>query len=106
MKTSEDTSENTPPPPPAPDAAEKPGWDVVLGLFGAACAVLRYGSAWSWWALLWVPLMAVGVGATVYEWRLLARGRRRMGGPVAWLLLVLAHAGLAVAVIRLWQAEA
>lgn len=73
---------------------EKPGWSLTALLLGAVNAVLTLGGVWSWWALLWLPLLAVGVGAVVYEWRLLARSRWHMGS-LEWVFLVVAHVGLA-----------
>ncbi|GHE75232.1 hypothetical protein GCM10018785_49520 [Streptomyces longispororuber] len=75
---------------------EAPGWLPAVFLFGVVCVVFRFGGVWSWWALLWAPLLAAALGVTVYEWRLLARSRWRM--PVTeWCLLAAAHAGCAAA---------
>ncbi|THA27990.1 hypothetical protein [Streptomyces sp. A1547] len=75
---------------------QKPGWSVAVLLFGAVNAVLNFGSAWSWWALLWGPLFAVGAGAVAYEWRLLPRNQWRMS-RLEWMFLAIAHIGLAAA---------
>ncbi|MFJ9551864.1 hypothetical protein [Streptomyces erythrochromogenes] len=58
--------------------------------------MLRFGGVWSWWALLWVPLLAVAIGCLVLEWQTLARNRWRMGVG-GWLMLVVAHLGCAAA---------
>ncbi|MFD3513657.1 hypothetical protein [Streptomyces sp. NPDC058657] len=70
---------------------EKPGWGYVLFLFGIPSLVIRWTEGpWNWWALLWVPLYVVGVGAAVHEWRLLARERWQLPF-VGWAALVTAH---------------
>ncbi|MFJ7775885.1 hypothetical protein [Streptomyces yangpuensis] len=58
--------------------------------------MLQFGGVWSWWALLWVPLLAVTIGCLVLEWQALARNRWRMGVG-GWLLLSIAHFGLLAA---------
>ncbi|WP_158710179.1 hypothetical protein [Streptomyces katrae] len=75
---------------------QKPGWSVTVLLFGAVNAVLNFGGIWSWWALLWGPLFAIGAGAVVYEWRLLTRNQWRMS-RLEWMFLAIAHIGLAAA---------
>ncbi|GGS93438.1 MULTISPECIES: hypothetical protein [Streptomyces] len=70
-------------------------------LFAAVAAVLRCTSVWSWWALLWVPLLLLGVVVTVQEWRLSARKRWRIG-VMEWLSLVLANTSLAVCLTAVW----
>ncbi|MFB8396388.1 hypothetical protein [Streptomyces yangpuensis] len=71
-------------------------WELALLLTGATCAVLRFGGVWSWWALLWIPLLAVTLGCLAFEWQTLARNRWRTGVG-EWLLLVVAHLGLVAA---------
>ncbi|MEV6731357.1 MULTISPECIES: hypothetical protein [unclassified Streptomyces] len=73
---------------------QKPGWSLTVLLFGAVNAVLNFGGIWSWWTLLWGPLFAIGVGAMMYEWRLLAHSRWRMSS-LEWIFLAVAHVGLA-----------
>lgn len=34
---------------------EAPGWFPAVFLFGVVALVFRFGSVWSWWALLWAP---------------------------------------------------
>ncbi|WP_219667382.1 hypothetical protein [Streptomyces bambusae] len=90
----------------APQSAQeqqKPGWTLVAFLVGAVCAVLRFVDIWSWWALLWAPLLAFAAAATAYEWRVLARQRWRMG-PVEWVFLGLTHLGCVAALIALCRA--
>ncbi|MEV7444055.1 hypothetical protein AB0O22_23505 [Streptomyces sp. NPDC091204] len=86
-----------------PSAAERPddtrptpSWSPAIPLTGAACAVLRFGGVWSWWALLWAPLLAAAVAGIVLEWRVLAHNHWRMG-TIEWLLLATAHLGSAAA---------
>ncbi|MFB7980882.1 hypothetical protein [Streptomyces vinaceus] len=67
------------------------------------CAFLRLGEVWSWWALLWVPLLVLAIGSLVYEWRLLARSRWRMG-LMDWGSLVISHLGLAASLAAVWLA--
>ncbi|WP_374774762.1 hypothetical protein OG756_19310 [Streptomyces sp. NBC_01310] len=69
---------------------QKPGWSLPLLFLGLVSAVLHFGGVRSWWALLWAPLFVLAVGATVYEWRLLARSRWRMG-PLEWVFLAITH---------------
>lgn len=82
----------------APQAVEeqqrKPGWSVPLLLVGVAGIPLRFAGVWSWWALLWAPLLALAVCSVVYEWRLLVQSRWRMD-PLQWAFLALSHLGLA-----------
>lgn len=75
---------------------ETPGWFPAVFLFGVVALVFRFGSVWSWWALLWAPAFAIAVGIAAYEWRLVARNRWRMPAG-EWALLVVAHAGCAAA---------
>ncbi|MFK0237702.1 hypothetical protein [Streptomyces vinaceus] len=88
-------------PPRTAEEQRKPGWFPTSLLFGAVCAVLRFADSWSWWALLWAPLLVLALGATVYEWQLLARSRWRMA-PVEWGLLAISHLGLAAALAAVW----
>ncbi|MFF2193551.1 hypothetical protein [Streptomyces sp. NPDC058157] len=86
-----------PSPPPPPQAAteqQKPGWSVPLLLSGLAGAALRLAEVWSWWALLWAPLLLLTICSAAYEWRLLAHGRWRMD-TLQWAFLTLSHLGLA-----------
>ncbi|MFF0747255.1 hypothetical protein ACFYVL_43430 [Streptomyces sp. NPDC004111] len=70
---------------------ERPGWGIVLFLFGVPSLVIGWTDGpWNWWALLWVPLYLVGIGAAVHEWRLLARLGRQLPF-VGWAALVTAH---------------
>ncbi|MEU6299805.1 hypothetical protein [Streptomyces erythrochromogenes] len=79
------------------DATQRtPSWQLAVPLTGATCAVLRFGGVWTWWALLWVPLLAVTIGCLVLEWQTLARNRWRMGVG-GWLMLVVAHLGCVAA---------
>ncbi|MCX4546449.1 hypothetical protein [Streptomyces sp. NBC_01565] len=90
----------------APHAAEeqqKPGWSLPVVLSGATGVVLRLGDVWSWWALLWVPLLALAVATAVYGWRLLARSRWRMD-PLQWGFLALSHLGLVASLTAIWRA--
>ncbi|MCX4633343.1 hypothetical protein [Streptomyces sp. NBC_01443] len=77
-----------------PEKKPKPGWSLTVLLFGAVNALLAVGDIWSWWALIWGPLLAIGVGAVVYEWRLLTRSQWRMSSA-EWMFLAIAHVGLA-----------
>ncbi|MEV4192232.1 hypothetical protein [Streptomyces toxytricini] len=70
-------------------------------LFAAVAVVLRHTTVWSWWALLWMPLLLLGVVTTVHEWRLSARNRWRIG-VMEWLSLVLTNVGLAVCLAAVW----
>ncbi|MEU9164185.1 hypothetical protein AB0D29_28445 [Streptomyces sp. NPDC048424] len=79
------------------DPRQTPSWSLMVPLTGAACAVLRFGGVWSWWALLWIPLLTAAVAGIVLEWRVLARNRLRMG-IIEWLMLTAAHLGSAAAV--------
>ncbi|WP_420077962.1 hypothetical protein ACN6AT_00440 [Streptomyces sp. JL4002] len=79
------------------DTQKKPTWSLMVVLTGAACAVLRFGGVWSWWALLWAPLLVATAGLMIHQWRLLARSHWRMG-IVEWLMLVVAHLGCLAAV--------
>ncbi|MEU9148136.1 hypothetical protein [Streptomyces sp. NPDC048349] len=85
------------------EAQEKPGWSLTAFLFGTVCAVLRLGGDWSWWALLWAPILVLAVGSAAYEWVLLARHRWRMG-LLEWGFLVLSHLGFAACLGGLWLA--
>ncbi|MET9840413.1 hypothetical protein ABZZ01_21905 [Streptomyces virginiae] len=58
--------------------------------------MLHFGGVWSWWALLWVPLLAVTIGCLVLEWQALAHNHWRMGVG-EWLLLIVAHLGFLAA---------
>ncbi|MER6197034.1 hypothetical protein ABT234_06610 [Streptomyces sp. NPDC001586] len=78
------------------DMRQTPSWSLTVPLTGAACAVLHFGGVWSWWALLWLPLLATAVAGIVIEWRVLARNRWRMG-IIEWLLFTTAHLGSAAA---------
>ncbi|MFE2729153.1 hypothetical protein [Kitasatospora sp. NPDC059327] len=82
------------PPPEAISKGQKPGWFPAAALTGGLNAVLASGTAWSWRAWVWVPLLLLAVGCTVYEWQLLARSRWRMN-PLDWGLLTVTHLGLA-----------
>ncbi|MCJ1678525.1 hypothetical protein MTF65_14440 [Streptomyces sp. APSN-46.1] len=62
--------------------------------FGAVFAILNHGGTWSWWALLWAPLLSIAIGSMAYEWRLLARRQWRMNA-LEWVFLVTAHVSLA-----------
>ncbi|MFD0723509.1 hypothetical protein [Streptomyces globosus] len=64
-------------------------------IFALVAVVLRHTAVWSWWALLWVPLLLLGIATTVHDWRLSARNRWRIG-LMEWLSLVLANVSLAV----------
>ncbi|MFD7833944.1 hypothetical protein [Streptomyces sp. NPDC059761] len=77
-----------------PKEKQKPGWSLTMLLFGAVNAVFAFTGVWSWWALLWAPLLAIGFGAMVYEWRLLTRNKWRMSA-MEWVFLTMAHVGLA-----------
>ncbi|WP_432086815.1 hypothetical protein [Streptomyces sp. bgisy095] len=80
--------------------AKKPSW-YPASLFAAiACAVLRFGGVWTWWALLWVPLLLLTVAFGVDNWRLMARHRPRLGA-YEWFVLVTAHLGVALAAVRI-----
>ncbi|MCP3819039.1 hypothetical protein NLX86_13210 [Streptomyces sp. A3M-1-3] len=79
------------------DTQQTPAWSLTVLLTGAACAVLRFGDVWSWWTLLWAPLLATAVGFMVHEWRVLARNHWRMR-IIEWLLLTVAHLGCVAAV--------
>ncbi|KMO96998.1 hypothetical protein ACS04_15085 [Streptomyces roseus] len=94
---------DTPSVPARAEDQQKPGWVLTALFFGVTCAVLRLGEVWSWWALLWVPLLVLAIGSLVYEWRLMARSRWRMG-PLDWGLLVTSHLGLAAALAAVWLA--
>lgn len=80
--------------------AEKPSWYLTSLLVAIVCAVLRFGGVWSWWALLWAPLLLFTVALGVHDWRLMARHRPRLGA-YEWFVLVTAHLGVAVAVARI-----
>ncbi|WP_158708740.1 hypothetical protein [Streptomyces bikiniensis] len=80
--------------------AEKPNWYVTGLLAAIACAVLRLGGVWSWWALLWAPLLLFAVALGAHDWRLMARHRPRLGAYERFVL-VTAHLGVAVAVARI-----
>ncbi|GGS39612.1 hypothetical protein Snoj_28170 [Streptomyces nojiriensis] len=79
------------------DTRQTPTWSPMVVLTGAACAALRFGGVWSWWALLWAPLLAATVGFMIHQWRVLARNHWRMG-IIEWLLLTVAHLGCLAAV--------
>ncbi|MER6316463.1 hypothetical protein ABT237_22215 [Streptomyces sp. NPDC001581] len=79
------------------DSRQTPTWSLMVVLTGAAGTVLHFGGVWSWWILLWIPLLATTVGCIVYEWRVLARNHWRMG-IIEWLMLVVAHLGCVAAV--------
>ncbi|MFZ4299251.1 hypothetical protein ACOZE3_15210 [Streptomyces cinereoruber] len=80
--------------------AEKPSW-LLTSLFAAVvCAVLRFGGVWSWWALLWVPLLLATVAFGAHGWLLMARHRPRLGA-YEWFVLVTTHLGVAIAVARI-----
>lgn len=79
------------------DSRQTPAWSLMVVLTGAACAVLRFGGVWSWWILLWAPLLATTVGCIVHEWRVLARNHWHMG-IIEWLMLTVAHLGCVAAV--------
>ncbi|MFJ3861634.1 hypothetical protein ACIPRL_36100 [Streptomyces sp. NPDC090085] len=79
------------------DTQKTPTWSLMVVLTGAACAVLRFGGVWSWWALLWVPLLVATAGLMIHQWRVLARRHWRMG-IVEWFMLVVAHLGCLAAV--------
>ncbi|MFJ7127393.1 hypothetical protein [Streptomyces sp. NPDC098101] len=82
------------------EGAEKPGW-YLASLFAAlACVVLRFGGVWTWWALLWVPLLLLAVACGVDNWRLMARHRPRLGA-YEWFVLVTTHLGVALAAVRI-----
>ncbi|MFB7027568.1 MULTISPECIES: hypothetical protein [unclassified Streptomyces] len=82
------------------ERTEKPSW-YLASLFAAiACAVLRLGGVWTWWALLWVPLLLLAVAFGVDDWRLMARPRPRLGA-YGWFALVTAHLGVTVAAARI-----
>ncbi|MFK0050115.1 hypothetical protein ACIQU4_39630 [Streptomyces sp. NPDC090741] len=73
---------------------EKPGWSLLVVLFGVVTVLFRFTGVWSWWALLWAPAFVLAVGFMAYEWRLLARSRWRMSA-LEWVFLVGAHLGFA-----------
>ncbi|MFD9036432.1 hypothetical protein ACFVZW_35645 [Streptomyces sp. NPDC059567] len=75
----------------------KPAWSLMVLLTGAACAVLGFGAAWSWWALLWAPLLLLAVAFTIREWRVMA-GNHWRAGVLEWFLLAVAHLGMVAAV--------
>ncbi|MFD0266339.1 hypothetical protein ACFVGY_07065 [Streptomyces sp. NPDC127106] len=70
-------------------------------LFGVVCVLLRLTDVWSWWALLWTPVLLLAVGTTVCEWRLSAHPRWQMG-ILEWLSLIIAHVGLAASLFVIW----
>ncbi|MGW6979260.1 hypothetical protein ACWGE1_07415 [Streptomyces sp. NPDC054932] len=76
----------------ANDTRQKPSWGLAVVLTGLVCTVLRFGDVWSWWFLLWAPLLAAAVGDIVHEWRVLMRNDWRMG-IIEWLMLTVAHLG-------------
>ncbi|MFJ3966135.1 hypothetical protein [Streptomyces sp. NPDC090036] len=78
------------------DTRQTPAWSLTVVLTGAACAVLRFGGVWSWWILLWAPLLATAVGFMVHQWRVLACNHWRMG-IIEWLMLTAAHIGCVAA---------
>ncbi|MGW2543617.1 hypothetical protein ACWC5I_22770 [Kitasatospora sp. NPDC001574] len=82
------------PPPVSTSKRPGPGWFPAAALTGALNAVLASGTAWSWRAWVWVPLLVVVVGCTLSAWRLMSRGRWRMN-PMDWALLAVTHLGLA-----------
>ncbi|WP_314252326.1 hypothetical protein [Streptomyces sp. DSM 40907] len=86
---------------PAVKEEEKPGWGLAATLFAVLSLVLRLTDVWSWWAVLWAPLLVLGAGCVVYEWRLTARSRWRMG-PMEWVLLVVTHLSLLAALARVF----
>ncbi|MGW9083976.1 hypothetical protein [Streptomyces yangpuensis] len=57
-------------------------------------AVLRLTDVWSWWAVLWAPLLVLAVGSAAHEWLLTARSQWRLS-PMEWVFLVVAHLALA-----------
>ncbi|WP_405787216.1 hypothetical protein OG753_04150 [Streptomyces sp. NBC_00029] len=77
-----------------------PSWSLPVPLTGATCAVLHFGGVWTWWALLWAPLLVATVVCIAYEWRATARTHWRMGFG-AWLLLTVAHLGCVAALALL-----
>ncbi|KOU15698.1 hypothetical protein ADK52_34555 [Streptomyces sp. WM6372] len=87
----------------AAEGQQKPGWFLTASLFGAANAVLGLADVWSWWALLWAPLLVLAVGSAAYEWRLSARSRWRMGPPER-VLLAVSHIGCAASLTAIWLA--
>ncbi|MGW3327387.1 hypothetical protein [Streptomyces virginiae] len=68
-------------------------------VFAVLSLVFRLTEVRSWWAVLWVPLFVLAVGATAYAWRVTARGRWRMG-PMEWVFLVVTHLGLVLSLVR------
>ncbi|MET9959368.1 hypothetical protein ABZ128_09835 [Streptomyces sp. NPDC006326] len=87
-------SSNAPAPHPTDEEKQKPGWGVPVVVLGVVALLLRVVDVWSWWALLWAPLFLLALVLMAFEWRLLARSRRRMGG-LDWVLMVVAHLGCA-----------
>lgn len=89
--------------PQAGDEQQKPGWSLTVVLSGAVGIILRLSDVWSWWALLWAPLLALAVGSTVYNWRQSVRSRWRMDLR-SWVFLALSHLGLAASLAVIWLA--